>query len=185
MELAQFSPYGLYGIQVYVRDAVGNEAYYVDTTLPGNVPDPHELCGIGPCSVLNRPAAGLQDTDEDGTPDDADNCPADPNADQADRDLDAYGDVCDLCPDYRSSNNNDFDRNGIGDVCECGDQTQDGVVNVIDIVAINAAIFGQALVSPLCDTNYDGLCNVSDIVGVNYKTFGQPAYCARYPPPVP
>jgi len=98
---------------------------------------------------------------------------------------DPYGDACDLCPDFAASNNSDFDSNGIGDPCECGDQTQDAVVNVLDIVGINLAIFGAVQTSPLCDANNDGLCNVSDIVAANYKIFGQPAYCERYPPPGP
>jgi hypothetical protein len=123
------------------------------------------------------------DGDGDGVPDDFDNCPAIPNPDQADRDLDGIGDVCDFCPDYASPDNNDTDGNGIGDVCECGDQTQDGTVNVLDVVALNLLIFGAAEPSPLCDTNDDGICDVQDLVGVNKKIFGQPAYCSQYPPP--
>jgi cytosine/adenosine deaminase-related metal-dependent hydrolase len=38
------------------------------------------------------------DRDSDGTPNDTDNCPATPNADQADADNDGNGDVCDACP---------------------------------------------------------------------------------------
>ena len=40
--------------------------------------------------------AALVDTDGDGLPDKADNCPAVPNPDQLDSDLDGYGDVCDV-----------------------------------------------------------------------------------------
>jgi hypothetical protein len=89
----------------------------------------------------------------------------------------------DACPFYSTPSNADFDGNGIGDVCECGDQTQDATVNVLDLVAINLAIFGAVQPSPLCDANNDAACNVSDIVGANRKIFGQPAYCSRYPPP--
>jgi hypothetical protein len=124
-----------------------------------------------------------EDADGDDWADDLDNCPDAANADQADRDLDLHGDRCDLCPDYGSAGNADFDANGIGDPCECGDQTQDAVVNVLDLIAINLAIFGAVQVSPLCDGNYDGLCDVSDIVAANAKIFGQPAYCSRYPRP--
>jgi len=94
-----------------------------------------------------------------------------------------FGGNRDLCPDYASLDNDDVDHNGIGDVCECGDQTGNGIVNVADIVAINAAIFGRIPVSPLCDTNDDGKCDVRDIVGASDKIFGMPAYCSRYPPP--
>ena len=102
-----------------------------------------------------------------------------------DRDLDQIGDDCDLCSDFASGNNADFDQNGIGDECECGDQSQDGAVNVIDIVAMNGAIYGSGRVSPLCDTNFDDRCDVRDMLGAYGKIFGRPAYCSRYPPPTP
>ncbi len=39
------------------------------------------------------------DTDQDGIPDDTDNCPFVANASQTDTDLDGIGDACDACPD--------------------------------------------------------------------------------------
>jgi len=131
---------------------------------------------VGPIGAPDR-----SDADADGTPDELDNCPVEPNPEQADRDLDQIGDVCDLCPDYPSTVNRDVDGNGVGDACECGDQTGDGTVDVLDIIGINRAILGFVPVSPLCDTNEDGLCNVSDIVGANQKIFGKRAFCSRYP----
>jgi hypothetical protein len=89
----------------------------------------------------------------------------------------------DACPYYSTTNNVDTDANGIGDECECGDQTGDGSVDVLDLIAINRAIFTPALVTPLCDTTNDGLCDVRDLIGANLKIFGRPAYCSRYPPP--
>ncbi len=44
-------------------------------------------------------APGETDTDGDGHPDDADNCPAVANADQADNDADSVGDACDADDD--------------------------------------------------------------------------------------
>ncbi len=133
--------------------------------------------------------ASSGDADQDGIPDAADNCPADPNPLQADADLDLLGDVCDHCPDWPSMSqppvNGDFDGNGIGDECECGDQTEDGLVNVIDLLSINSVIFEVIPASPLCDTNNDDVCDVRDILGANAKIFGEEAYCERYPPPAP
>jgi hypothetical protein len=144
--------------------------------------------GAGPAllgAIRIKSDSGEFDGDLDGVITPEDNCPTVSNPDQSDVDLDAIGDACDLCPRYATSANGDLDQNGIGDECECGDQTGDAVVNMLDIMAISKAIFGFVQVTPLCDTNYDGLCNVSDIIGANQKIFGQPAYCSRYPPPVP
>jgi hypothetical protein len=93
--------------------------------------------------------------------------------------------VADNCPGLRTSNINDADGNGIGDMCECGDQTGDGFVNVMDILAIYAAIFDPSLATPLCDTNNDDLCDVQDLLGANAKIFGAPAFCAKYVPSSP
>jgi hypothetical protein len=46
--------------------------------------------------------AGSPDGDNDGTPDDQDNCPNVANADQADADADGIGDVCDITPDIQA-----------------------------------------------------------------------------------
>jgi hypothetical protein len=110
--------------------------------------------------VIPAFAAALPDADGDGTPN-----------------------GLDVCPYFGSPNQTDTDKNGIGNVCECGDQNQDGTVNVLDLSAINRAIFDASKVTPLCDANNDGLCNVSDIVAANIKIFGRPAYCSRYPLP--
>ena len=47
------------------------------------------------CEVETCMCVPAQDTDEDGVPDDQDNCPLDPNPDQADADGDGIGAVCD------------------------------------------------------------------------------------------
>ena len=76
------------------------------------------------------------DTDGDGIEDGADNCPADPNANQTDTDNDGQGDPCDLtpfggdpdndgigalidnCPNTYNPNQQDSDGDYIGDVCD-------------------------------------------------------------------
>lgn len=47
-----------------------------------------------------------------------DNCPYDPNPDQADGDGDLVGDACDNCPTVYNPGQEDMDCNGVGDVCE-------------------------------------------------------------------
>ena len=58
------------------------------------------------------------DLDGDGVPDDVDNCPSIPNADQHDSDEDSVGDLCDNCPDVPNPDQADANNNGIGDACE-------------------------------------------------------------------
>jgi hypothetical protein len=130
-------------------------------------------------------SGSANDTDLDGVSDDADNCPFTVNPSQQDRDSDFLGDSCDLCPDFAGAANRDRDANGIGDVCECGDQSGDGHVDVVDVLAINLAIRDPAQASDLCDTNFDRACDVRDLFGVKLKIQGGAAYCSRYPPPVP
>jgi hypothetical protein len=48
----------------------------------------------------------------------ADNCPDDPNVDQADDDGDGVGTVCDNCPFTSNPDQADDDGDGIGDACE-------------------------------------------------------------------
>jgi hypothetical protein len=102
-----------------------------------------------------------------------------------DRDRDGIENGADNCPYWADADQTDSDANGIGDACECGDQNEDGSVDVRDLVAINLAIFGALPASPLCDATSDGLCKVRDIVAANYKIFGRPAFCSRYPLPAP
>jgi alpha-tubulin suppressor-like RCC1 family protein len=55
------------------------------------------------------------DTDEDGVPDDSDNCPGTYNPDQSDQDTDRHGDACDVCPrDPRDDQDGDLICEGEG-----------------------------------------------------------------------
>lgn len=64
------------------------------------------------------PQEATRDTDRDGHPDCADNCPTVPNPDQSDRDGDGVGDPCDNCKDVPNATQKDFDNDGKGDACE-------------------------------------------------------------------
>jgi hypothetical protein len=58
-----------------------------------------------------------QDSDGDGIPDIADNCPFVKNPDQHNHDGDDRGDACDVCPHIIDSGE-DSDQDGVGDACD-------------------------------------------------------------------
>ena len=60
----------------------------------------------------------VPDRDGDGVLDTEDNCPDEPNGNQADPDADGIGDACDNCPDDANASQEDRDQDGIGDVCD-------------------------------------------------------------------
>ena len=61
------------------------------------------------------------DMDGDGSHNEEDNCPAEPNPDQVDTDGDGYGDKCDNCPRDKNPEQTDENQNFIGDICEQGE----------------------------------------------------------------
>ena len=68
----------------------------------------------------------VADSDGDGIPDAVDNCPSEPNLDQADGDGDGAGDACDLCPDDWDPEQLDSDLDGAGDACDpCPEEAPD------------------------------------------------------------
>jgi hypothetical protein len=65
------------------------------------------------------PPCIMQDMDEDGFPDDTDNCPEVAN-DQTDTDGDGLGDACDNCAEVFNPDQADtFGEAGVGDACDC------------------------------------------------------------------
>lgn len=82
-------------------------------------------------SLIDRSNPPVNDLDNDGVPDGADNCPAIPNPDQSDSDADGTGNACDSdddndgvtdtadnCPIFGNADQADADGDGQGDICE-------------------------------------------------------------------
>ncbi|MFH2006831.1 MAG: thrombospondin type 3 repeat-containing protein [bacterium] len=95
-------------------------------------------------SNANNNNATTGDADNDGVPDDVDNCPERQNNDQADLDGDGIGDVCDSdvdgdtvpndldnCPGISNVDQVDADGDGDGDPCDIDDDG-DGINDVQD-----------------------------------------------------
>jgi hypothetical protein len=80
---------------------------------------------VNPVLVINP----LPDADDDGVPDESDNCPDEPNPNQDDTDEgggDGVGDACDNCPDDFNPAQQNHDSDALGDVCD-PDDDNDGI----------------------------------------------------------
>ena len=98
--------------------------------------------GGGPADAgppADGPTGPAGDRDDDGVPDDTDNCPALANHNQEDADEDGLGDICDVCPAVADPSQVDTDEDGLGDACDPNtpmgppeDRDDDGVANATD-----------------------------------------------------
>lgn len=108
------------------------------------------------------------DADDDGVPDEDDNCPSTSNPDQADGDADGTGDVCDPdddndgvadstdnCPNAVNPDQSDADGDGTGDFCDADDDN-DGAPDAAD----NCPVVANPDQS---DTDGDGAGNACDL----------------------
>ncbi len=126
------------------------------------------------------------DSDGDGFPDNVDNCPAIPNADQADADLDGVGDVCDNCvfdpnPDQADLDfpaDDDASLGAVqhyGDACDA-DLDDDGIVGNSDFFGRFRPCLGvDPGLDPTCaeaDLDGDGVVGTSDFFGVLRPALG-------------
>ena len=135
------------------------------------IPQGHETW-----TLVNR---FLADRDEDGFPDEVDNCPDTPNPNQADSDGDGIGDACDTdtvtpkdrdgdgihdsvdnCPDTYNPDQADSDGDGIGDACETdavtdldGDGIHDSADNCPDTYNPDQADSDGDGIGDACDTD--------------------------------
>lgn len=86
------------------------------------------------------------DRDQDGVPDESDNCPDVYNPDQNDTDHDGFGDACDYCPTLATTVNHDEDGDLVGDECDLcpgrpdfqDDSDHDGIGDACDPDPFNA-----------------------------------------------
>ena len=79
----------------------------------------YEDCEMAAEDCTWQCVAGIEpDEDGDGVPDEYDNCPIIPNADQADGDSDNVGDACDNCPIDPNEGQDDIDGDCAGNVCD-------------------------------------------------------------------
>lgn len=104
--------------------------------------------------------AEAADTDGDGVPDDADNCPLTFNPGQEDLDGDGVGDACDNCILVPNADQRDTDGDGYGNICDGDLDNSGGIVNFSDLALFRAA-FGTSNVD--ADLDGDGLVNFADL----------------------
>ena len=112
-------------------------------------------------------APELPDGDDDGIPDEDDNCPVVANPGQEDGDEDGVGDLCDNCEFVANPDQADSDDDGIGDACDyvCGDANGDGGVNLADAsFIVNYIFYDGPTPDPIeaGDANGDGGLNMAD-----------------------
>ncbi len=131
------------------------------------------------------------DTDCDLSADGIDNCPNSWNLDQADTDLDLLGDICDPfpfdpdndedgdgleaeadnCPTVANPSQGDVDMDGIGDACQCGDVSNNLVLDAVDFVQLERHLaIGAPLVAPeRCNVSGSAACDGEDLVAIRLE----------------
>lgn len=156
-------------IEVVIPNAQVGEWQFEITAV--NVPIPNDPFVL---------VVGVPDTDEDGIPDQDDNCPNTANPSQTDTDGDGIGDSCeadsdsdgwiddvDNCPNVPNPDQTDSNANGIGDACEInpGDLNNDGLINTADYQIFRTTLgkcTGTTGFIPEADYDGDGCVTYAD-----------------------
>ena len=135
-----------------IRPGVGNAgAAYVFSasncdTDGDGAPDVADNCPT-------TPNPGQQDADNDGVGNACDNCSGTPNPGQQDADSDALGDACDNCSSDSNPDQADIDGDGVGDVCDnCRYAANPGQMRAVlgqTIRAVDAHTFGWSQPVPV------------------------------------
>ncbi len=128
--------------------------------------------------------ADQADTDGDGVGNLCDNCPAKANPAQTDVDNDGIGDSCDNCIYVYNPDQADSDHDGVGDLCAfvCGDPTDNGLINALDITFLINYLYKHGATPnhpSSADVNHTGTTNALDItylINFLYKN-GTPPSC--------
>jgi hypothetical protein len=131
--------FGLEGLAGFDLDAIA-AVHSVDTTGSPDTDGDGVPDAADDCPAIADPMQ--LDTDGDGAGDACDVCPGTSDVMQADRDGDGVGDACDDCPATPNPDQADADQDGIGDACEPGnpkaDSDGDGVPDVADVCPVTA-----------------------------------------------
>jgi hypothetical protein len=146
--------------------------------------------GDGVYDMLDSDCAPVVDSDDDGIPDDSDNCPTVQNGGQANSDADSIGDACDYCRNVdlaAGTQHQDDDGDGAGNECDI-DFDQSGFGNTLDLIQF-LDTFGKNTSDSTCpdasgnpiasctiyDVTVEGpVINVNDLLVVIGPLFGQP-----------
>jgi len=98
-------------------DGLGFSQTCADSDADGICDDSYEINSYN-IDYLPLTFVMVGDSDNDGIPDEDDNCPLTYNPGQEDNDTDDYGDACDNCWNVSNPSQEDSDGDGVGDACD-------------------------------------------------------------------
>jgi hypothetical protein len=112
----------------------------------------------------------IEDDDQDGVPNEEDNCPDVANEDQADDDEDGFGNACDNCTLVANPDQRDTNGDGYGNICDA-DLDNDNNINFSDLGIMKAVFFTN---DADADLDGSGSVNFTDLATMKQTFFGAP-----------